>query len=70
MFLRDMNTYGLIEVLDMNDVFNPFTTSVHGLTQVGEDTMDEVEVEKKTLVFPSGEALPQCWQDSHYRQRG
>ena len=70
MFLRDKSTNGLIEVLDMNDVFNPFTPVVHGRTQIGEDTMDEDDFEKITLVFPSGESLPRCWCDSQYRKAG
>lgn len=67
MFMRDLTTNGLIEVLDMKSVFDPFSTTVHGRTQIGEDTMDEVDVEKAKLVFPSGETLPRCWIDSHYR---
>jgi hypothetical protein len=68
MFLRDTNTNGLIEVQNLDDVFDPFTTVVHGRTQIGEDTMDETDIEKARLVFPSGESLPKCWCDSHYRE--
>ncbi len=68
MFLRDLTTNGLIEVLDLKSVFDPFITIVHGRTQIGEDTMDEVDCEKSSLVFPSGELLPKCWCDSHYRE--
>ncbi len=68
MFLKDLNTNGLIEVLNMKDVFDPFSTRVHGRTQAGEDTMDEVDVDKDQLTFPSGEPLPLCWRDSHYLQ--
>ena len=70
MFLKDLNTRGLIEVLELKDVFDPFSTRVRGRTQVGEDTMDEVEVDKAQLTFPSGEVLPRCWRDSHYRRHG
>ena len=68
MFLRDLNTNGLIEVLDIKSVFDPFDTIIRGRTQSGEDTMDELEFEKASLVFPSGEALPRCWCDCHYRE--
>ncbi|WP_372797321.1 acetyltransferase [Pontiella sp.] len=67
MFLKDVTTDGLIEVLNLDDVFDPFKPVVHGRTQIGEDTMDESDFEKAALVFPSGEALPRCWKDSHYR---
>lgn len=70
MFLRDKITDGLIEVLDMNAVFNPFKAVVHGRTQIGEDTMDEGDFDKTALVFPSGESLPRCWCDSRYRMAG
>ena len=68
MFLTDLNTNGLIEVLDMKAVFDPFSTCVHGRTQIGEDTMDEVDLDKVQLTFPSGESLPRCWCDSLYRR--
>ena len=68
MFLKDLATNGLIEVLDMKEVFDPFSATVHGRSQMGEDTMDEGVFEKAQLVFPSGEPLPRCWCDSHYRQ--
>lgn len=70
MFLRDIKSNGLIEVLDINEVFNPFKEAVHGRTQAGEDTMDEGDFEKNMLVFPSGEPLPRCWCDSQYRRAG
>lgn len=68
MFLRDYKTKGLIEVMDMKQVFDPFLSQIHGRTQAGEDTMDEGDFDKNQLAFPSGEPLPRCWMDSHYRQ--
>ena len=68
MFLLDINTKGLIEVLDIQRVFNPFSEEVHGRTQAGDDTMDEGDFEKDHLTFPSGEPLPLCWRDRYYRR--
>jgi len=69
MFLTDLDSNGLIQVLNLDAVFDPFTPKVRGRTQEGEDTMDEGEFDKERLVFPSGEALPLCWRDSNYRRR-
>lgn len=68
MFLTDLKTNGLIQVMDLNEVFDPFRSRIHGRTQAGEDTMDEGDFEKGQLTFPSGEPLPRCWTDSQYRR--
>jgi hypothetical protein len=68
MFLRDLKTNELIEVMNNQEVFNPFLGEVHGRTLAGEDTMDEADFEKDQLAFPSGESLPMCWRDRYYRR--
>ena len=67
MFLRYLPTNDLIEVLDLPDVINPFMQTVHGKLQSGEDTTDIDDFNKSQLTFPSGETLPLCWTDAHYR---
>jgi hypothetical protein len=69
MFLKHTPTGDLIEVIDLPDVIDPFSATVRGRQQAGEDTMDIDEFEKTDLVFPSGEPLPLCWRDSHYRKK-
>lgn len=67
MFLKDKGTGDLIEVLSLQDLFDPFCDKLVGRYQRGEDPQDPQKFVKNTLVFPSGEALPRCWLDAHYR---
>lgn len=68
MFLKDAKTEDLLEAIDLQEVFDPFVESIMARTQAGEDTMDIISFRKSDLVFPSGEPLPSCWRDSHYRE--
>ena len=67
MFLRDKNNNDLIEVLTLNDLFDPFSQALIGRYQHGEEVQDPEKFDKTELSFPSGEALPQCWINAHYR---
>jgi hypothetical protein len=68
MFLKHRPTGGLIEVLNLDEMFNPFSKSIRAKTQAGEDTMDTDDFDKHDLTFPSGEPLPLCWRDTRYRK--
>ncbi len=68
MFLKHVKTKDLVEAVDLNEVFDPFVENISVRTQAGEDTMDDGSYSKSELVFPSGEPLPLCWRDSHYRE--
>ncbi|HEY5733853.1 MAG TPA: acetyltransferase [Gammaproteobacteria bacterium] len=68
MFLKVKANADLIEVLSMRDLFDPFMVDLVGRYQRGEEVQDPEKFAKSDLVFPSGEALPQCWVDPHYRQ--
>lgn len=68
MFLKVKANADLIEVLSMRDLFDPFMVDLVGRYQRGEEVQDPEKFAKNDLVFPSGEALPQCWVDPHYRQ--
>ncbi len=68
MFLKHSQTGGLIEAIELNALFDPFVESIQARSQAGEDTMDVDSYEKSELLFPSGESLPLCWRDSHYRE--
>ena len=57
----------LVEVLTLQDLFDPFQEEVVGRYQQGEEVQDLGKLKKAELIFPSGEALPQCWTDPHYR---
>ncbi|MFM7731916.1 MAG: acetyltransferase [Cyanobium sp.] len=57
----------LVEVLDFKALIDPFATSVEARIHGGEELQDPHHFAKAELSFPSGEALPRCWIDSHYR---
>lgn len=67
MFLKHNPTSDLVEAIELQEVFDPFVQTVSVRTQAGEDTMDLARYPKDDLIFPSGESLPRCWCDSHYR---
>ena len=57
----------LVEVLDLKGLIDPFVSAVQARIHGGEELQDAHHFEKAELSFPSGEALPRCWVDSHYR---
>jgi hypothetical protein len=67
MFVKNVSTGDLAEVAQPSELMDPNTTSVTVRYQAGEEAGDPVSVEKSGLVFPSGEPLPKCWLDAHYR---
>ncbi len=67
MLLKQRSNGHLLEVVDLHDLFNVFQEKVIARDQVGEE-MQEPEVYRKTdVIFLSGEELPRCWTDPHYR---
>lgn len=69
MFLKRKNDGHLVEVLGFNDLFNPNHKTVVGRLHYGEEMQDADSFAKADLVFQSGEALPRCWVDVHYRDQ-
>ncbi|MDX8392104.1 MAG: acetyltransferase [Mariprofundaceae bacterium] len=67
MFLKDKSSGDLVEVLDPKEMFNPASDSMRVRFQAGEEVGEPVSANKSGLVFPSGESLPKCWLDTHYR---
>ncbi len=67
MFLKDKATGHLVEILSLNDLFNLNHDNVIGRFHWGEEIQDAERFAKAGLIFPSGEALPKCWTDPHYR---
>jgi hypothetical protein len=59
----------LVEVLDLPELWNPFAPTVLARYLAGEELQDPELFGKADLVFPSGELLPQCWLDPHYRDQ-
>lgn len=67
MFLQQKQNHEMLEVLSLKELFDPFTTSLVGRYQHGEEVQDPEKFEKTNLQFLSGEQLPKCWLDAHYR---
>lgn len=67
MFLKEKSSGHLVEVLSMRDLFDPVRATFAGRYNVGEEMPDPQTFQKADMCFPSGEALPRCWLDVHYR---
>ena len=51
----------------MSDLFNPIHGALVGRYNAGEELQDPDRFNKADLEFLSGERLPRCWTDVHYR---
>ena len=69
MFLKEKDGSHLVEVLSLNDLFNPIRQTVVGRFHHGEELQEAEQFGKQNLIFPSGEPLPNCWMDVHYRDK-
>ncbi|MBY4678954.1 acetyltransferase [Marinobacterium arenosum] len=67
MYLKESASGHLVEVIALSDLFDPYQTELTGRSHYGEEAQDPERFEKRSLVFPSGETLPRCWLDPHYR---
>lgn len=67
MFLQVKGKVDLVKIVDFQELLDPNSSIVHGKDQEGEEEQDMDIYEKQDLVFPSGEELPRCWRDPHYR---
>lgn len=69
MLLKDSSSGHLVEVMNLLELLNPFEARTQVQFQYGEEAHQPEYIRKDHLCFPSGEALPRCWLDSHYRDR-
>jgi len=67
MFLRNTTNNDLAQVVALDELMDPNATKVTVRYHAGEEAGDPVGVNKADLCFPSGEPLPKCWLDVHYR---
>ena len=67
MFLKNKSNEDLVEVLTLKDLFDPFCDNLIGRYQHCEEVQDPEKFNKSDLGFMSGEPLPRCWTDAHYR---
>ncbi|MFV2003720.1 MAG: acetyltransferase [Gammaproteobacteria bacterium] len=57
----------MIEVISLSELFDPFNQTLIGRYQHGEEVQDPENFSKSNLQFLSGEDLPECWLNAHYR---
>jgi len=67
MLLKQKSTGHMVEVLSLVDLINLNRNDIVGRYQEGEEQQDPQKFDKNDLVFLSGESLPRCWTDPHYR---
>ncbi|GAB4544022.1 MAG: hypothetical protein Tsb0014_37960 [Pleurocapsa sp.] len=67
MFLKYRPSGDLVEILKLESLYNPFDKQIVGRFHAGEEMQDPEPFLKSELIFPSGEALPQCWLDPDYQ---
>ncbi len=68
MFLKHKLNDQLIEVLTLDSMYDPCLQEITGRMHAGEEMQDPETFMKSELIFPSGESLPVCWLDPHYRE--
>ena len=69
MFLKNRNNGDIIDVINLDALTDLYQNTIIGRYQAGEEQQDPEEVNKSDLVFLSGEELPSCWTDPHYRDK-
>ena len=67
MLLKERSNGHMVEILNLVDLMNLNRPEVLGCYQEGEEQQDPEQFNKADLVFLSGEDLPRCWTDPHYR---
>ena len=68
MFLKTRQDGSLVEVINLQQLFDPFSTAVQGRLHAGEELQDPDAFLKADLLFPSEESLPRCWVDPAYQR--
>jgi len=69
MYLKHAPSEELVEVIDLQDVVNPFSSSVLVRSYRNDKQQRAERLPKHELVFPSGESLPKCWTQSTHQER-
>lgn len=69
MFLKHKPSSNIVEVMDLEALFDPFRTDFKGRFHAGEEMQDPTGFHKTDMQFLSGEHLPRCWLDRYYKER-
>lgn len=67
MLLKLRKNKRLVRVENADALTNPFLRTLLVRPQWGEEEQEPEVFSKDELCFPSGEDLPRCWRDEHYR---
>lgn len=67
MFLKSKSHGELVEILEVENLYDPFKQEILGRFHAGEEMQDPETFRKSELMFPSGETIPQCWLDPDYQ---
>ena len=67
MFLQHKANGDLLEILNLENLYDPCQNSITGRFHSGEEMQDPELFTKSEVIFPSGEPLPRCWLDPDYR---
>ena len=67
MLLKEKASGHIVEALNIIDLCDSARSSVRGRLHYGEEALDPEAFDKQALCFLSGEDLPRCWTDPHYR---
>jgi len=67
MILKQRTTGLPVEILDPKQLFSLFESELIGRYKAGNNLDFTNEFKKSDLIFTSGEELPLCWLDPHYR---
>ncbi|MFH7027597.1 MAG: acetyltransferase [Heteroscytonema crispum UTEX LB 1556] len=68
MFLIHKPTGVLVELLTPANLFDPYCKELIAQSHAGEELQDPCPFAKSEMTFPSGEPIPRCWLDPHYRE--
>lgn len=67
MLFKERATGHIVDVEDLAALIDPYHPRVEGRMHYGEERQDAEAYAKDELAFLSGEPLPRCWTDPHYR---
>ncbi len=67
MYMKDVNSGNMVEVLDVTALINPGRHVVLVRLHGEKGPSGQQRFAKSALIFPSGEALPGCWQNAGYK---
>lgn len=67
MYLKEKNNGHLVEVIKLSQLIDLNSTHISCRSHYGEEVQEAENYMKAELIFLSGEKLPLCWTNSHYR---